>query len=158
MTQKKNIEILVIHGVNLDLLGQREPEVYGHLSLAGIEDKIRKSIPLFDSWFGVGINCQFYQTNHEGQFLEKLSDQAWDGIVMNPGAWTHTSLALADRLAALMIPYAEVHLSNIAARESFRHHSYSAPKASGVVYGFGDCSYLAGMLGLLGRLADSHKA
>jgi len=157
MTQKKSIKLLVIHGVNLDLLGKREPEIYGHLSLAAIEEKISKSLPMLEAWFQTSITCQFFQTNHEGQFLDKLSDQDWDGIVMNPGAWTHTSLALADRLKALMIPYAEIHLSNISARESFRHQSYSAPGASGVVYGFGNSSYLAGLLGLLGRLSETGK-
>ncbi|MFW7380394.1 MAG: type II 3-dehydroquinate dehydratase [Oligoflexus sp.] len=156
MTQKKKYEILVINGVNLDLLGKREPEIYGHMSLASMENEIRHFTPVLESWLKIALSCEFYQTNHEGQFLEKLSAKAWDGVLMNPGAWTHTSLALADRLKALNVPYAEVHLSNIAAREPFRHHSYSASQASGVVYGFGSSSYLAGLVGLLHNMRARH--
>lgn len=155
MTQKKNINLLVINGVNLDLLGKREPSVYGHEDLAAVEEKIRKALPTLQSWYQLTISCHFFQSNHEGEFLEKLSASPWDGIIMNPGAWTHTSLALGDRLKALAIPFAEVHISNIAAREAFRHHSYSAPHASGVVYGFGTSSYLAALLGLLDRISGN---
>lgn len=150
-TTKKRI--LIANGVNLDLLGQREPEVYGLTTLASLEDELRKINPVLAKSFGLeAAELIFYQSNHEGQFLEKLSE-GWDGAVINPGAWTHTSLALADRLAGLKLPFAEVHLSNIAKREAFRQHSYAAPHAVGVCFGFGSASYSAGLTGLYAWLA-----
>jgi 3-dehydroquinate dehydratase-2 len=145
-TTKKRI--LIAHGVNLDLLGQREPEIYGSTTLANVEDELRKINPALAKAFGLeATDLTFYQSNHEGLFLEKISE-GWDGAVINPGAWTHTSLALADRLAGLKLPFAEVHLSNLAKREAFRQHSYSAPHAIGVCFGFGSASYVSGLSGL----------
>ena len=140
----KRPRILIGSGVNLDLLGRREPDVYGHATLADMETLVRESV-------ADRAALTFMQTNDEAQFLGAL-DQGWDGAVLNPGAWTHTSLALADRLAGLGLPFVEVHLSNTAAREAFRHHSFGARLAVGVVQGFGIHSYLLGVEGLLAFL------
>ena len=141
--------VLVANGVNLDLLGRREPHIYGQKGLDGLEAAVRSSAPTLAKAAGLaGCNLTFFQSNDEAAFLSQL-DQNWDGILINPGAWTHTSLALADRLRALETPFVEVHLSNVAAREPFRHRSYSAPYARGVVHGLGLNSYLAGLFGLL---------
>lgn len=153
MTQKKTFEILIANGVNLDLLGSREPDVYGSANLIDLERGIRAKLPLLEKWFQVQLNLSFYQSNHEGAFLGELSRLPWDGVILNAGAWTHSSLALADRLKALRLPFVEVHISNLAKREAFRHHSYSAPHAQGVVYGFGLASYMTGLFGLLNQLA-----
>ncbi len=144
-TQKR---VLIAHGVNLDLLGQREPEIYGSTTLKNIEDELRRVNPNLGQVFGLEpFELSFFQSNHEGLFLDKLSEN-WSGAVINPGAWTHTSLALADRLAGLKLAFAEVHLSNLAKREAFRQHSYSAPYAVGVCFGFGAASYICGLSGL----------
>ncbi len=155
MTNKKTkcpkdpIRILVAHGVNLDLLGRREPAVYGSETLRDIEAMLRQDIGVWTSILGLsGIDVSFFQSNDEGDFLNHLTAD-YDGILINPGAWTHTSLPLADRLKGLGVPYVEVHLSNVYAREPFRHHSYTAPGASGGVYGFGARSYRVGLWGLL---------
>ncbi|WP_141731597.1 type II 3-dehydroquinate dehydratase [Oligoflexus tunisiensis] len=148
MTKGTRKRILIAHGVNLDLLGTREPEIYGASTLASIEAELKAVNSNLAKVFSLdAAELTFYQTNHEGQFLEKISE-GWDGAVINPGAWTHTSLALADRLAGLKLPFAEVHLSNLAKREAFRQHSYSAPHAVGVCFGFGAASYLCGLSGL----------
>jgi 3-dehydroquinate dehydratase-2 len=151
-TNKKTYSILVANGVNLDLLGQREPGVYGSTSLKSLEDRLRADVPRFEQWFDCHLELTFFQTNHEGELLDKFSQKKWDGVVLNPGAWTHTSLALADRLRALQLRFVETHLSNVAARETFRHHSYCAPHAAGVVSGFGVNSYYAALFGLLNDL------
>jgi len=139
--------ILVASGVNLDLLGRREPGIYGRATLADLEVLAR-------SEFAARAELFFAQTNVEAEYLALL-DGEWSGAVINPGAWTHTSLALADRLAGLELPFVEVHLSNTAAREAFRHHSYTARLAVGVVQGFGINSYLLGIDGILRYLAAS---
>jgi 3-dehydroquinate dehydratase-2 len=154
MSKDKQSRILIAHGVNLDLLGQREPEIYGYKTLSHLEDALRKANASLSACFGVvPADLFFFQSNHEGQFLDKLTE-SWTAAVINPGAWTHTSLALADRLAALKLPFVEVHLSNLAKREAFRHHSYSAPHALGVCYGFGSASYIAGLSGLYAYLSQ----
>ena len=141
--------ILVAQGVNLDLLGKREPEIYGAATLDDIETQLRADAPALARLAGVpGCELSFFQSNSEGEFLDHLS-QGFDGILINPGAWTHTSLALADRLKGLSVPYVEVHLSNIAAREPMRHISLTAPTAQGCVSGLGIGSYRMGLLGLL---------
>lgn len=153
MTHFKPRQILIAHGVNLDLLGRREPHIYGTLSLADIEAQIRQASPVLAAMVGIDapyLTC--FQSNDEAIFLQKLSE-SWDGAIVNAGAWTHTSLALGDRLAGLELPFVEVHLSNLAKREAFRHHSYSAPSAIGVCYGFGAASYLSGLLGLYAYFA-----
>lgn len=141
--------VLVAQGVNLDLLGRREPSLYGTHTLEDIERVLRHDVQQLALLAELpGCDLTFFQSNHEGVFLERLSS-GFDGILINPGAWTHTSLALADRLKGLGVPYVEVHLSNIAAREKVRHVSLSAPAAAGCVYGLGVSSYQAGLWGLL---------
>ena len=147
-------KILVASGVNLDLLGTREPEYYGRQSLAEIAAFLVQESPLIAKLCGLPTpQLSFHQSNDEGSFLAAVTAPV-DGLIINAGAWTHTSLALADRLRAVGTPYVEVHLSNLAARESFRQHSYLAAHAVGCVSGFGAGSYLAGLLGLLTYLAQ----
>lgn len=121
----KKPKILIANGVNLDLLGSREVDVYGKSSLKDLEKYIGNLIPnlLQVSAFSE-IDLHFFQSNSEPEFLDKISEE-WDGILINPGAWTHTSLALADRLKGLGVTFVEVHLTNISNREEFRKHSYS---------------------------------
>jgi len=147
--------ILVVHGVNLDLLGRREPDVYGKTTLKEIDAQLVKAAPEIARIAGLsGIDLQTFQTNDEAALFAELT-KPWDGVVINPGAWTHTSLALADRLKGLALPYVEVHLSNVAAREEFRRHSFTAAAAAGCVHGLGAESYLAGLFGLCLKLAAS---
>ena len=144
-----SVRILVANGVNLDLLGSREAEHYGAVTLQEIQSQMEASVVGLAEVAGLGpVSLEFFQSNREHEFLEKLSN-AYDGFLINPGAWTHTSLAIADRLRAVARPYVEVHLSNISAREEFRKKSFLAPGAAGVVYGMGAESYLAGLCGLL---------
>jgi 3-dehydroquinate dehydratase-2 len=138
----------VAQGVNLDLLGTREPEIYGTETLQTIEALVRQQSRGLAQVLGIEEpELHFRQSNDEGQYLSFLSE-GWDGLLVNAGAWTHTSLALGDRLAALKVPFVEVHLSNLSRRESFRHYSYAAPHAIGVCYGFGANSYLSALCGL----------
>ena len=154
-TSAGGIRILVANGVNLDLLGRRETSIYGSLSLNEVEDRlIEASVGIAKDAGIADVSLEFFQTNREYELLEKLSND-YDGILINAGAWTHTSLALADRLRGLEIPYVEVHLSNISNREDFRKHSYLAASAAGVVYGLGPDSYLSGLAGLLRFLKAS---
>lgn len=147
-------KILIAHGVNLDRLGSREPQIYGSSNLAEINDGLFKIAPLIAQMIGSPAPLlDFFQSNAEHELLNQISS-GYDGILINPGAWTHTSLALADRLKGLAVPYVEVHLSNTASRETFRHHSYTAPHAAGVVSGFGAASYQAGLLGLMLKLQN----
>ncbi|MBC7660512.1 MAG: 3-dehydroquinate dehydratase [Chitinophagaceae bacterium] len=157
MKPPHKFKILIAHGVNLDLLGRREPAIYGKHTLADIEVRIRTLSPMLAQTFGLdSVELTFFQSNHEGIFFDELS-KAWDGAVINAGAWTHTSLALADRLVALSLPFVEVHISNLSAREEFRQHSYAARYALGVCYGFGIDSYIAGLCGLYGVLSTRQK-
>ena len=126
-------KVLCLNGPNLNLLGTREPEIYGTTTLAEIEaacvEKAR----------GHGLSVTFRQTNHEGVLVDWLHEARGQisGIVINPAAWTHTSVALADALVIPEVPIMEVHISNVHTREAFRHHSYVSPLASGVIAGFG---------------------
>jgi 3-dehydroquinate dehydratase II len=142
------ISVLVLHGPNLNLLGLREPEVYGLTTLAQIND----SLKLMGSKLQVQVQC--LQSNHEGNLVDAIHNArgVHEGVLINPGAYTHTSVAIRDALAGVMIPTVEVHLSNIYTREEFRHHSYIAPIAIGQISGFGADSYLLGLQALINYL------
>ena len=143
------MNILVLHGPNLNLLGQREPEIYGHQTLNEIDCEI---VQLGEQ---LGAEVETYQSNHEGALIDRLHlalNDGTSGVIINPGGFTHTSVALRDAIAALTIPVVEVHLSNIHSRESFRQHSYVSPVATGVICGFGCQSYLLGLRAILAKL------
>jgi 3-dehydroquinate dehydratase-2 len=143
--------ILALHGPNLNLLGTREPEVYGRTTLADIHTAMESRAR------AEGVQLESFQSNHEGQLIDRIQAAAAEGIsfiIINPAAYTHTSVALRDALAAVLIPFVEVHLSNIHARESFRHHSYFSDLAVGVICGFGAQGYLAAVDFALSRLRE----
>ncbi len=142
------MRIVVLNGPNLNLLGQREPEVYGHTSLAEIEAMVREAAgPL-------GAEIEWFQSNHEGALVEAVQGLRGraDGALINAAALTHSSLALRDALLAVRIPFVELHLSNIFAREPERRHSVIADLAVGMVTGFGPQSYLLALQALMSRL------
>jgi len=145
--------ILIAHGVNLDLLGRREPDVYGSSTMADIEKRLREEALRLATGSILEVRLTFFQTNDEAAYLNELS-KGWDGAIINPGSWTHTSLALADRLVGLRLPFVEVHLSNLSRREDFRQRSYSAPHALGVIHGFGVESYTLGLQALIRTLTQ----
>ena len=140
--------ILVLHGPNLDALGSREPAVYGRLSLADIDRRLRDLAPQI----GCEVECR--QSNHEGVLIDALyaSQPRTEGVLLNPGGLTHTSVALRDAVAAIGRPVVEVHLSNVASREEFRRRSLISGVALGVVQGFGAESYLLGLRALATHL------
>ena len=142
------MRIVVLNGPNLNLLGQREPEVYGHTSLAEIEAMVREAAGSQD------VQIDWFQTNHEGGMVEAVQGLRGraDGALINAAALTHSSLALRDALLAAKIPFVELHLSNIFAREPERRHSVIADLAIGMVTGFGPQSYLLALQALVGRL------
>jgi 3-dehydroquinate dehydratase-2 len=143
------VKVAVIHGPNLRLLGKREPEVYGSHTLDDVNASLRSLAT------ELGAELETFQSNHEGELLDfiETAAQRVDGFLINPGAFTHTSVALRDALTGVDRPFVECHLSNTAGRERFRRHSYLAPVALGVVYGFGVQSYLLGLRGLLAHLS-----
>jgi len=147
-----NLRILVLHGPNLNLLGTREPGHYGNVTLADINQTL---IELGDA---LNIEISTFQSNHEGELVDRIHQAAKegiDGIVINPAAYTHTSIALRDAMLAISIPFIEVHLSNIHRREEFRHHSMLAAAATGIVAGFGATSYQLALRGLQDHLRQN---
>ncbi|MEL6382522.1 MAG: type II 3-dehydroquinate dehydratase [Cyanobacteria bacterium J06626_18] len=147
------IKVLALHGPNLNLLGKREPSVYGIQTLADIDALLLKE--------GIALSVEVSprQSNHEGVLVDLIQGtlNLYDGLLINPGAYTHTSVAIRDAIAAVQIPTVEVHLSNIHKRETFRHHSYIAPVAIGQISGFGADSYRLGLQALVAYLR-SHTA
>lgn len=144
-------KILVIHGPNLQLLGRREPSIYGRATLP----QINRELTRLARKLKVGLT--FLQSNHEGELVEAIgrSGKVYRGILINPAAYTHTSVAIRDALEAVGLPVVEVHLSNIYAREAFRHTSVIAPVARGQISGFGTESYTLGLTALVGLLKKS---
>src|SRR5215204_4519535 len=143
------MKILILHGPNLNLLGTREPEVYGSMTLDDINDKLIE----LGKELGAEIKC--VQSNHEGMLIDALhAARTWaDGVVFNPGGYTHTSIALRDAISAIQIPVVEVHLSNVYAREEFRHVSMISAVCKGKITGFGWRSYLLGLKALVDVLS-----
>ncbi len=131
---------LILNGVNLNRLGLREPEIYGHTTLAALEQQCKDFGAQHD------VMVESFQTNHEGEMIERIHkacDENWDAIIINPAAWTHSSVAVRDALLNLSIPIYEVHLSNIHKREAFRHHSYVSDIAQSVICGMGIYGYIS---------------
>ena len=145
----KKASILVIQGPNLNLLGTREPEVYGKTTLEDIHQK------LGDLAKAQSVDLSTYQSNHEGELIDRIQKAKQDGvdfIIINPGAFTHTSVALRDVLAGVAIPFTEVHLSNIHQREEFRKHSYLSDIATGVICGLGAIGYELALQAAIARM------
>lgn len=142
------MKIAVLHGPNLNLLGLREPELYGRATLDDVDARIRQEAGR------LGVEVETFQSNVEGVLVDRIHEAASrvEGFVVNAGAYTHTSVALRDALVGVGRPFVEVHLSNLQAREPFRHQSLLAPKALGAIMGFGVDSYLLGLRGLVSHL------
>ena len=147
------MDILIINGPNLNLLGKREPGIYGSDSLFEIQGEI---VSLAKE---LGINVEFYQSNHEGGIIDALHNamDENDGVILNAGAFTHYSYALRDAIAAIKIPVIEVHMSNIHAREEFRHTSVIAPVCMGTIAGFGKNSYLLALRAIKDIIEEKHN-
>jgi 3-dehydroquinate dehydratase-2 len=143
------VAIMILHGPNLNLLGQREPEVYGKMTLEEIDQR------LVTAGKELALEVRSFQSNSEGGLIDTLqAARAWaSGVIFNPGGYTHTSVALRDAIAAIELPVIEVHLSNVYAREEFRHKSMISPVCAGKITGFGWRSYLLGLHALAGMLS-----
>lgn len=147
------MKILVINGVNMNMLGLRETEKYGTMTLKDLE----KDLYAFS--FEIGIDIETFQSNFEGEIVEKIHNAKdnFDGIVINAGAYTHTSIATRDAISAINVPAVEVHMTNIYKREEFRHHSYLAPVCIGQISGFGINSYKLGLKAVVDYLSDNNE-
>jgi 3-dehydroquinate dehydratase II len=146
------LKIAVLHGPNLNLLGLREPEIYGRDTLADVDRR------LAEEGRALGVEVQSFQSNHEGALIDQI--QQWrevDGFIINAGGYSHSSIAIRDALTGVARPFIEVHLSNVMAREPFRHHSMLAERAVGLIMGFGADSYLLGLRGLVSHLRRHSK-
>ena len=148
------MNILLLNGPNLQLLGTREPEIYGKTRLSDIVNEVIE--------LGKNLNCEVtaYQSNIEGELVSLIGSarqNGFDGIILNAAAYTHTSIALRDAISAVALPTVEVHLSNTASREEFRHKSYIAPVCAGVIAGFGKDSYLLALRALVSRINHNEK-
>ncbi len=148
------MRVLLLNGPNLNLLGLREPGLYGAQTLAAIEADLTRQAE------ALGVDLACFQSNHEGALVDRIHAARGevDGILINAGAYTHTSIALRDALLGVAIPYVELHLSNVHARETFRHHSVLADKALGVICGFGPGSYVLALQGLVQLLRQRSAA
>ena len=147
-------KFLVLHGINLNMFGKRDPAQYGTITLAEIDDQVRA----LGKELGVDVEC--YQTNIEGEMAERIHRahaERIDGVLINAGAWTHYSYGIRDALAILKAPIIEVHMSNIHAREEFRHHSVIGPIAKGQIAGFGVDSYLLGLRAAVSAVQEPKK-
>ena len=133
------MKILIIHGPNLNMLGKRDPDIYGLYTLSDVNE--------FISEYFKKVKLEFYQSNHEGDIVEKIqhADEEFNGVVLNAGAFTHYSYAIRDAIESISIPVVEVHMSNVAAREEFRHNSVISPAVMGSITGFGAYSYVLGV-------------
>ncbi len=139
------MKLIIINGPNLNLLGKREPEIYGSQTMEDFIIHLRKKFP--------NINLEYFQSNHEGRILDKLHEIgfSYDGIILNGGAYTHTSIAIADAISAISTPVIEVHISNVYARENFRHHSYFSAYCKGVIVGLGMKGYEWAVMDFIGK-------
>jgi len=147
------IKISLIHGPNLNLLGNREPQVYGRDSFDEINRKIKTRAQHLD------MEVRIFQSNHEGEIIDAIQDaRTWaDGIVINPGAYTHYSYAIRDAITAVRLPTIEVHLTNVHAREEFRHHSVVGPVVTGQIIGMGTLSYILSLEAIKEIVEQSHR-
>lgn len=145
------MNIAIVHGPNLQLLGLREPEVYGNETLEVVDRNLEGLAA------ELGVALETFQSNHEGDIIDFIVDAAGrvDGFLINPGGLTHTSVVLRDALVGVGRPFVEIHISNTASREDFRRHSYLSPVASGVVFGFGAHGYLLALRGLASQLSET---
>lgn len=140
------MKLLIVNGPSLNLLGRREPEIYGHTTMEDCLQRLRERFP--------EVEIDYFQSNHEGDIIDRLQSAGFgetDGIILNPGAYGHTSLAIADTIRAIATPVVEVHLSNIAAREEIRHTTLTGAACRGIIAGFGTESYALGILSFLSR-------
>lgn len=149
---RDKLKVLVINGPNLNRLGLREPEIYGKLTLSDLEEILRREGKV------LGIDLDFFQSNSEGAIVDAIQQarDKYDGLIINPGAYTHYSIAIRDAIAGEGIPTVEVHISNIYKREEFRHHSLIAPVSIGQVSGFGFYGYVMALYGLNNYLRGNH--